>query len=170
MKKTRLFIAFALTALLFGCYSCGGGKQEQKEGDEAQVDERIDTSMQRTAADTAEIRTLTMDYLTKLRDKDFEGAMAMLSSYVDSTATITELNEAQRGKLNGIFRTFPVVAFSIDDITLFSETDTEVRYTIEMFQRDPGDNVPNSMHFLLMPRRIDGKWYLCIDDRFDQPE
>ena len=48
---------------------------------------------------------------------------------------------------------------------LYSETDTEVRYTVEMFECEEGENIPNTMGFMLLPKRIDGVWYLCVGGR-----
>jgi len=156
-----------LAACLGGC----GKKGQEAAKPEEMPSGREDARMVRTAADTAAIRTLTLDYLNKLYNKDFEGAVDMLATYkTDSISTLGRLTPEERQKMLAIVQMFPVTGYSIDEINIFSEDDTEVRYTIELFQREAGDDRPNTMQFQLNPRRFNGEWYLCVDSQFRNPD
>lgn len=126
--------------------------------------------MKRTAADTTAIRKLTNDYLNKLCEKDFEGAVDMLNCYNDSTSTLSKLSDEQRSEMLSVLQMFPVIGYSVDEINIYSENDTEVRYTIVMFERENGDDTPNTMRFQLNPCRFNDVWYLCVDSQFRQPD
>lgn len=174
MVNSKFLIkAMALAAMLTAvgaATSCGSGSGETAQADQAGTDTRLDATMHRSAADTASIRNLTIDYLGKLRDKEFDAALDMLTSWNDTTSTLSSLSLAERERVGRVMRLFPVVDYSIDEINIYSENDTEVLYTIEMFERPEGSDVPNTMKYVLNPRRINGKWYLCIGERFDNPD
>jgi len=148
--------------------SCGNSEQKAKTVEIPSG--REDVNMVRTAADTSAIRNLTLDYLNKLYEKDFEGAVAMLNFYSDSTSTLSRLTDEQSREMLATVQMFPVTGYSIDEINIFSENDTEVRYTIELFKREEGDDRPNTMRFMLNPRRFNGQWYLCVDSQFRDPD
>ena len=63
-----------------------------------------------------------------------------------------------------VFRTFPVLRYTIDSIIFNTETDSQVKYTIEFFEKQPGDTRPNTTSFFIKPMRVKGKWYLTMFD------
>lgn len=129
------------------------------------IDPRVDLSMSRTIKDTLELTALVERYLTCVKYGDYEVAAAMISVYNDSTKTLEVPSDSILNKLKVQYQSFPVAGFTIDEINLYSETDTEVRYTVEMFKCEEGENVPNTMRFMLSPKRIDGVWHLCVGGR-----
>ena len=63
-----------------------------------------------------------------------------------------------------VFKRFPVLSYKIDAVTFMSETDSQVKYTIEFFKKEPGDPRPNTTTFFIKPMRVDFKWYLTMFD------
>lgn len=166
-KFSMLAVVVAAAASVTGC---GGKTQDtQSQDEEIVADGRTDRSMSRTAADTIAIRTLTLNYLNNLYEKKYDDALGMLYSWTDSISTLGPLSDTQRQRLLSIMRTFPVTGYSIDEINIYSEDDTEVRYTIELFERQPGETLPNTMQFQLNPHRFNGQWYLCVTENFRDP-
>lgn len=127
------------------------------------IDPRVDSGMMRTAQDTLTLTTLVDEYLSHVQDGDYDAAVAMLSYYNDSTAQAEVLPDTTAARMKMLYRCFPIESYTIDKMALYSETDTEVRYSISMFEQN-GD-CPNRMHFMLSPKRIDGKWVLCVGKR-----
>jgi len=162
-------IAFVATLVMSACL-CSCGSDEQKSKPVEISSGREDVDMKRTAADTIAIRNLTIDYLNKLYENDFDGALDMLNCYNDSTSTLSKLSDEQRSEMLTVLQMFPVVGYTIDEINIFSENDTEVRYTIEMFKRENGDDRPNTMRFQLNPCRFGNVWYLCVNSQFRQTD
>ena len=53
----------------------------------------------------------------------------------------------------------------IDHLIFVDETDSQVRYTVELFKQKPGEaQRPTKMSFFINPVRRDGKWYLTLPD------
>lgn len=138
-------------------------RQDKDTADTSNVDPRVDPEMMRTAQDTLALTTLVDEYLSHVRDGNYDAAVAMLSYYNDSTAQAEVLPDTTAARMKMLYRCFPIESYAIDKMALYSETDTEVRYSISM----PGQNGdrPGRMHFMLSPKRIDGKWVLCVGRR-----
>lgn len=144
-------------------WSCS--PQSEKTAEAAPADERVDQSMTRTAQDTLELTSLVEKYLTNIQQGNYDAAVAMISVYDDSTNTLEAPSDSVVAKLKAQYLNFPIVGYSIDEMNLYSETDTEVRYTVTMFECEEGEDLPNTMRFMLMPKRIDGVWTLCVGGR-----
>lgn len=127
------------------------------------VDPRIDVNMVRTRQDTLAIDSLVTNYLNHLKKQNFDSALDMLFELSDDS--IIALTEKSRQEQTVLYQSYPVVGYTIDSLFLYSETDTELHYTITLFNKDTGDNRPNTMRFQLLPRRIDGTWKLLIKGR-----
>lgn len=135
--------------------SCGSKDEKSKENQEHK--------MEVTAADSLKLTELSTEYLNHLVKNEYDEALAMLSDF-DGKNVIT-LSEDAKSKIMAIYRMFPAISYSVDEIIFKNETDSEIRYSIIMFETED-KNTPNKMKFLLAPKRIDGNWVLCIDDRF----
>ncbi len=156
--KFKIQCVAAISALMF-LFGCSGEKKNESLSGEASEEHN---SMIVSARDTAELRAMAIDYLTFAREGKFDQCIAMLHQYDAKTDKISDLSPENRAKILNILQSFPVINFSIDEIIFNSETNTQINYTIEMFEKDDS-GVPNTMKFSLFPKRLDWEWYLCID-------
>ena len=91
----------------------------------------MDQTMQRTQEDTLAVLDLANKFLTALKEDNLKGALDQLME-VDSNA-VKPMSEAHKRELAQSLGVFPVESYTIDDIIMFSDSDTEVRYTTKMF-------------------------------------
>lgn len=143
--------------ILSAIVSCGGDKNKSKE---VILDPRKDMTMTRSAHDTAEILRLSQDFLESVKAHNIEAALSRVCMVENNTAY--PLTSERRARLEKTLSAFPVEDYVIDELLLYSDSDTEVRYTIEMFKNKPGENRPNTIKGSLNPCRINGTWYLTI--------
>ena len=165
MKKFLLIIVCGLTVCLLSC-------NEKKNGKEDEIivpqDPRTDFSMERTSQDTTTVMDLANHFLETLKNKDIEGALDML--YEVDGQSAKPLSAEMRSQLRTTLQVFPVESYQIDEIILFSDSDSEVRYTTEMFKVEDGSNLPNTTKGSLHPYRIDNQWYLTIQLQKNEPK
>lgn len=159
MKNLKfLFIVLAAVMMV----ACGGEKKKSAEISEP-VNPRIDQTMEHSNMDEEELTYLATQYLDFLKAKDFESALAMLKSF--DGKNVVPLTEAQKNNLKRVYTAYPVFGYTIDDIVFYSETDTEIKYSIILFEKQYDDDLPNTVKSILTPKRIDGAWKLCVDNR-----
>jgi hypothetical protein len=113
--------------------------------------------------DTATVKNLTVKFLEYLKNNKIDQAVGMLS-YYDSTGTVIPMPKELAAKQKMVFRTFPVLSYHIDGIIFDTETDCQVKYTIEFFKKKEGDNRPNTTSFFIKPIRRHDIWYLTMYD------
>ena len=146
-----------MSVLLVGC------KSEQKK--KADVDPNlIKPEMVLSSEDTVQVRRLVKQYLHLLEQKDLNGAISMLRYYEhDSIAPLPPQLEAKERMVLGMFLGMKA---DIDHIIFFRDNDSEVKYTVTMFERtDPKDKRPNKASFLIRPVRYLDEWYLTLADK-----
>lgn len=56
------------------------------------------------------------------------------------------------------------IKYDVEYLKFYSEIDSEVKYTVTLFENKPGENLPNKMSFVIKPVRREGKWYLTLAD------
>ena len=143
-----LKIAFGLL-FIFLLAACSEKKNSAK--DEVIIpDPRKDMTMVRSSKDTAEIMKLADDFLQSLKNKEHN--------------TAKQLTAERRIKLEKMFSAIPVEDYKIDQVFLYSDSDTEVRYSVEMFKKPQGSNQPNTIKGALFPCRVNGTWFLTISE------
>lgn len=103
---------------------------------------------------------MTKKFLETLKNNDIDGAMSQLYEVKDNK--VRPLSEERSKEIRRSFTTFPVLSYKIDELLLYSDSDTEVRYTIEFFEKPKGDNRPNTIKCSVNPTRVGGNWYLTI--------
>ena len=146
-----------MSVLMVGCKS--EKKSEQKSNPYL-----IQPEMILSKKDTMEVRRLTTQYLKRLEKKDLGGAMDML--YYWNGERIQRLPEDLGRKEAHVLAMFVGMKAEIDHIIFVKDYDSEVKYTITMFERtDPKDRRPNKASFLLRPVRYKSKWYLTLADK-----
>lgn len=116
--------------------------------------------MQRSRIDSVAVLHNVAEYLEKLKNNDIEAAMAML--YEASGDTVLPISKQNRDRILQVINVFPVLDYQIDQLLMFSETDTEVRYSVKYFEKDESDSRPNTIQCVINPRRVGYYWYLTI--------
>jgi len=157
MKKLSFLftVLFALT-LLVGC------KSEKKSP--SVVNTKLQPEMHLSAKDTAAVKQLCSQFFLKLKQKDLQGAVGMLRYYQnDSVGALPPQLEAKERMTLGMFLG---MKYDIDHIIFLKDYDSEVKYTVTMFEHtDENDRRPNKTSFLIRPVRYLGKWYLTLADK-----
>lgn len=75
---------------------------------------------------------MTKKFLETLKNNDIDGAMSQLYEVKDNK--VMPLSEERSKEIRRSFTTFPVLSYKIDELLLYSDSDTEVRYTIEFLR------------------------------------
>lgn len=123
-------------------------------------DPRMSGEMKRTAADTAEVLNLTRQYLEALKNEEIDAALSQLYEFRDGS--IYPLSDKRAAEVRQNLKDFPVLSYKIDKLLMYSDSDTEVRYTIEFFEKPKGSTQPNTLNCCVNPVRVSDKWYLTI--------
>ena len=92
-----------------------------------------------------------------------EGALDLLYEVKNHEAQ--PLSEARKNEIRKSVRAFPVNDYTIKSMLLYNDSETQVRYTITLFEKPQGDNRPNTVEATLNPVRIDSVWYLTVGTR-----
>ena len=156
MIKSAKYVVMALALLMVT--SCGDKKKKKETI--LPADPRMDQRMSRTSKDTTMLLDMTKKFLETLKNNDIDGALSQLYEVKDNK--VMPLSAERSKEIRKTLATFPVLSYKIDELLLYSDSDTEVRYTIEFFEKPKGDSRPNTIRCSVNPTRIDGNWYLTI--------
>lgn len=151
-----LSLFFVLSLLVTGC----SDKSKKKE---SAADEIQGPVMTLQRSDTTEVFNLSKSFLERLKANDIDQAVSMLY-YLTPDKQVIPLPDSLVTRQKAIFKRFPCLSYKIDSIIFYSETDSQVKYTIEFFKKQPGDTRPNTTSFYIKPMRIQGQWYLTMFD------
>ena len=164
MKKLLYFIiCFIATSFV----SCKDGQKDGTEAIHIQKDSRHDFGMERTHADTLALMEKAEQFLQSLKDKNLDAALDLL--YEVKGNEVKPLSSERRNLLRKNLGAFPVESYTIDALILFSDSDSEVRYTTKMFPDSVESQMPGTMKGSLHPYRIDANWYLTIQPEKNEP-
>lgn len=161
MKYINKYFFFAFSLILLIACSKGGKKGIVETEDN--LDPRANRHMQRSKVDTLALIHNTEEYLDLLKNGEIDKALDKL--YEASGDTVLPISAQKKEQMRMQATLFPVLDYKIDSILMFSETDTEVRYTIEFFEKSEDDPRPNTLQCVLNPRRVGYYWYLTVSDR-----
>lgn len=124
------------------------------------TDSRFDEHMQRSRIDTLALLHNVNEYLRKLKENKIDSALDML--YEASGDTVLPASDKCKAEVRQTIKNFPVLDYNIERVSLFSETDTEVRYSIKYFEKEDNNAQPNTIQCVINPRRVGYYWYLTI--------
>ena len=161
MRKIQ-FVLYSISLLILA--SCLGKKnQSEIPGTENNsYDPRYATEMSRTSKDSTTIRNLTIQYLDLLKGGQYDEALKMLYAYNEEDCTVQPIDKGHCKMLMSSYESFPVLDFKIDTLLMYSETDTEVRYSYQFFEKPADSPLPNTISGSVCPHRVNGEWYLTI--------
>jgi hypothetical protein len=164
MRKYSLFILAVLTLLTFSACK----KSHQKTLEEIEKEAKPEVAMQLGANDTIEVHSLVDHFIECLSNKNVDAAVDML--YVLNNDSVVSLPAKMAKTQKILFNRFQGVKYDVEHLIFYSETDTEVKYTVTLFEKkDENDNRPNKISFYLKPVRRNGKWYLTMGDTMVNP-
>ncbi|MBO6034016.1 MAG: hypothetical protein J6T44_03415 [Prevotella sp.] len=163
MKK--FFYLCIIVAVGFSLVSCGNKNPKNEEA--VEQDPYYSSSMERSAADTAAIVQLATQYLDLLKENKITEAVDMLHE-VDSVELKPLSNERKNTVINGL-KKYPVLSYTIEEIKMFTDDNTELRYVYEFMPKPEGaDNLPNTMKGLIGFFRLGETWYMTVpEDKVD---
>lgn len=157
MKSFKIHHSLLLISSLLLIFSaCTGNKNKNVEEPEKEV-------MITTAEDTITVKSQCDKYMELLKNQKIDEALDMLY-FIDSLQYIVPLPKEQRQNVIRLLNVFPVITYHFDGMIFHSDMDNRVKYTIEFFQKEPDNDMPNTTAMFLKPIRKDGKWYLTIYD------
>ena len=154
----KILTVFSLVLLFLGL--CVGCTNKNKSVEEAKE------TMSLSANDTTQVIDLMHQYFDLLLNKDFDGAMSMVSQLRnDSLVEMTP--ELQKHYQMGMKIISPV-RYELENMFFRTESDCLVKYSAVLFDKeDINDNRPNKMFYAIKPVRIDGEWHLTVADDGD---
>lgn len=116
-----------------------------------------------TKNDTVQVEKLATTFLEHLKSGHIDAAIDMLD-YVDKDKKVVRLPDDMAKRQKAIFERFPCLKYRIDNIIFDREYDSQVRYTIEFFEKKPGDTRPNTTSFFIRLIRENNTWHLTMSD------
>lgn len=160
MRKYSFFLLLCSVVLLYSCKQ----DQKRKTTDEVLKEALGDgPQMEVGSNDTTAVFELTEKFLECLHDKDLDGAIAMLH-YLKDGNEIVSLPEFLEKRQRMVLGKFLGLNYTIDEVRFHKETDCQVRYSVELFEKAADDPINNMVSFFIKPVRRDGQWYLTLAD------
>lgn len=160
------FAPIAILTLIAALSSCSGKEKQAETFDRNDIltaNDRIDRASVYDYGDTAEVMRLTKEYLDYLKGDMCDAALSMLYKVDVKEGKADMLDEDQAKRVLRNMQLFPVENYTINEVRFYSDSDTEVSYTIN--QSEDGQPGPsNAMKCMLCFRKIDGRWYATVLD------
>ena len=154
-KFLTVFCAVLLTILFAGC--TGKNKAEEEAPQE---------KMSLSDADTTKVMDLVNHYFDLLLNKDFDGALAMVSQLRNDS--LTEMTPELKSHYLMGMKIISPIRYEVENLIFNTETDCLVRYSAILFDKEGDeDKRPNKMFYAIKPVRVNGEWHLTVADNDD---
>lgn len=138
--------------IMASCSNCSGNK------DRADSQDSVPTF---SKADTTEVLKMAENYLTHLKNKEYDAALHML--YYVENDSVKPLPDDEKQKIIEQQNVFPVLDFKLESYKFVNEFNVEATYSIEFFKKpDPDDPIQNTIRITFAPVKYDGAWYLAL--------
>lgn len=168
MHSKNSFFLYAIIALFTLTTITGCKKKQERTLKSLQEDFIEPPQMTLTKSDTDQVKSLVNYYLETLKAGKVDQAVSML--YYLKKDSITKLPPELAKKEHLTLSMFKGLQSKIDYIIFSKETDSEVKYTVKLFDKKPNDKAPNEISFIIKPVRREGKWYLTLADTATQTQ
>jgi len=160
MRKNSFLMAIMAALLVLTTAGC---KSEKKRSfDKTEKDFIRPAEMTLEKSDTDRVRQLVNEFLEHQRNGEVDKALAMLH-YLDGDS-IKALPSDMAKSHRRMIDMFKGLEGKIDYMIFLKETDSEVKYTLTLFENEPGEHLPNKQSFVIKPVRRDGEWYITLAD------
>jgi hypothetical protein len=157
MRKSSFYLFVLAVALIMG--SCGGEKKQSNNSDAVLPK----PDMELSAADTAEVISLTNQFIERLRANKFDEAIGMVYYLNNDSLETLSADRARAQKY--LLQRFKGVRYDVDFFRFKNDYDNVVKYTVTLFEKEnEEDPRPNTTSFFLKPVRQEGKWFLTMAD------
>jgi hypothetical protein len=155
----KILTVFSVVVLLLGlCTSCSKKNKP--------VEETQEETMTLSASDTTQVMDLMHQYFDLLQNKNYEGAMSMLSQLRNDS--LKELSSEMRKHYQMGMQIVVPIRYEIETMKFRTESDCLVRYAGILFEKeDANDKRPNKMYYAVKPVRLNGEWHLTVADQDD---
>ena len=158
LNKKILTVLSVVVLFLGLCTSCSKKNK--------QVEETQEEAMTLSATDTTLVIDLMHQYFDLLLNKNYEGAMSMLSQL--SNDSLKELSPEMKQHYQMGMRIVSPIRYELESMKFRTETDCLVRYAGILFEKeDENDKRPNKMFYAIKPVRLNGEWHLTVADDSD---
>ena len=158
LNKKILTVLSVVVLFLGLCTSCSKKNK--------QVEETQEETMTLSATDTTLVIDLMHQYFDLLLNKNYEGAMSMLSQL--SNDSLKELSPEMKQHYQMGMRIVSPIRYELESMKFRTETDCLVRYAGILFEKeDENDKRPNKMFYAIKPVRLNGEWHLTVADDSD---
>lgn len=75
------------------------------------------------------------------------------------------MSDEKKATQKSFFESFPVLNYSLKNMVWNVKDPLLLTYDIAFFEVEPGSNIPNTYKLNFSPRRINGTWYLLLEDK-----
>ena len=169
----KIFYLCILSGLVWVIASCGNNKAQSETNtieDIIKDNHRYDTTMVRTPDDSTAILKMATEYLELLKQNKIDEALDLLYEVDGDIAK--PLSASRKNVLRNNLKKYPVLSYTIDEFRLYSDMDTDVRFTYDFMVKPEGapENLPTTMKGALNPFRVNGNWYLSISELMNDTE
>lgn len=169
----KIFYLCILSGLVWVIASCGNNKAQSETNtieDIIKDNHRYDTTMVRTPDDSTAILKMAIEYLELLKQNKIDEALDLLYEVDGDIAK--PLSASRKNVLRNNLKKYPVLSYTIDEFRLYSDMDTDVRFTYDFMVKPEGapENLPTTMKGALNPFRVNGNWYLSISELMNDTE
>lgn len=152
-----------LALMLSGCNSCSNKKDEEHSVENVIKNNTPVTEMNVSGADTTAIMNQVNEFIGHLKQSDVDAAMRMVT-YLDGDTIKKVPQDLQKRERLVLGTVLGATKYDVQNITLLSEKDCEVRIMVTLFDLPKGDTRPNQVGLIIKPVRRSGKWYLTLAD------
>lgn len=158
MKRSFIcLISIALVSLFIAC--SGDQKRTMQDVQDEYITQPISTV---DTSDYQAVLTLGNQYMDLLKAGKIDEAIGML--YFLQGDSVIKLPKQLVERQRNILRQFPVIDYSCETIQFYSETDNQIKYKVQFFEKEPDDPRPNTTAMYLKPVRRFGVWTLTVAD------
>ncbi len=168
MKSIIFLTSIAIIMLMNSCNSCSyKDKNKRHTVEDVIKDNTPVTEMKVSGADTAAIMNQVNEFTSHLKQNNVEAAMRMVK-YLDGDTIKPTPQYLQKRERMVLGTVLGATRYEIQNITLLSEKDCEVRIMVTLFDLPQGDTRPNQVGLIVKPVRRSGNWFLTLADTDSQ--
>lgn len=156
----KVFILFAAFSAVTTYYSCTpGSKRQESQVITPEMEFRNSLSHE----DSVKLLDLANNCMELLKNRDIDGAVALLNEYDDSTGQVNPLSQESVNRMRRTFKIFPVLKYELEYYSVMLEGRNDIRYKIWFAEEDePDKNGEPVTHFMFNPVMVDNEWHLCV--------